>query len=62
MKLYRGPVAWRSVKQYTVTISSTEAELLALTNTGKKAIAIIRLFAGIRFDLNNIIIIGYNNL
>ncbi len=39
-----------------------EAELLALINTGKEAIAIIRLFISIRFDLNNIIIIEYNNL
>jgi hypothetical protein len=37
-KLYRGPIAWKATKQQTVTTSSTEAELLALSTTTKEAI------------------------
>lgn len=49
--LFGGPIAWKSGKQDTITTSSTEAELLALTAVAKEAIATLRLFAGIRFDL-----------
>src|SRR6266702_8737735 len=35
MKLFGGPIAWRANKQDTVTTSSTEAELLALSQTAK---------------------------
>ena len=48
MKLYGGPIAWKSGKQDTVTTSSTEAELLALTASGKEAMATLRLFTGIQ--------------
>jgi hypothetical protein len=34
-KLFNGPIDWRSTKQKTVTTSSTEAELLALSVKGK---------------------------
>ncbi len=33
--LLRGPVDWKSTKQQTVTTSSTEAELLALSDAAK---------------------------
>jgi len=36
MMLFGGPIAWRANKQDTVTTSSTEMELLALTN-GKRS-------------------------
>ena len=36
--LFGGPIAWRANKQDTVTTLSTEAELLALTQTAKEAI------------------------
>jgi hypothetical protein len=35
-KLFNGPIDWRSTKQRTVTTSSTEAELLALSHTAKE--------------------------
>jgi hypothetical protein len=49
-KLYGGPVEWGSRKQTTVTTSSTEAELLALTNAAKRLYEWMRLFKGIAFD------------
>jgi hypothetical protein len=49
--LFGGPIAWKSGKQDTITTSSTEAELLALTAVAKEAMATLRLFAGIRFEL-----------
>ncbi len=59
--LYGSPIAWQASKQPTVTTSSTEAELLALTTAGKEAIATMRLFAGIRFHLHEDLIIWYDN-
>jgi len=50
--LFGGPVAWKSGKQPTVTTSSTEAELLALSNAAKEAIATIRLFRDVHLELN----------
>ena len=38
MKLFSGAVAWRANKQETVTSLSTEAELLAISQTAKEAI------------------------
>ncbi|RYP17079.1 hypothetical protein DL767_010081 [Monosporascus sp. MG133] len=38
ISLFGGPIVWRANKQDTVTTSSTEAELLALSQTVKEAI------------------------
>ena len=35
IQLYRGPIDWKASKQATVTTSSTEAELLALSETSR---------------------------
>ena len=43
IKFFRGPVAWRANKQNTVTTSSTEAELLAISQTAKELIYLSRL-------------------
>jgi hypothetical protein len=51
MKLFNGPIAWQSTKQKTVTTSTTEAELLALSNTARETIAIMRLFSQMRLSL-----------
>lgn len=59
--LFNGPIAWKSGKQDTITISSTEAELLALTAVAKEAIATLRLFAGMRFKLTDRLNIWYDN-
>jgi hypothetical protein len=49
-KLYDGPIDWRAAKQATVTTSSTEAELLALSRTAKEAIWWRRFFESIEYD------------
>ena len=38
MMLFNGPISWKSSKQPTVTTSSTEAELLAISEAAKEAI------------------------
>jgi hypothetical protein len=61
MRLYGGPVAWNANKQATVTTSSTEAELLGLSFAAKETIATMRLFAGLRFHLDERLIIWCDN-
>lgn len=50
MKLFKGPIMWQSSKQKTVTTSTTEAELLSLSQTAKETIGLYRLFKQIQFD------------
>ena len=61
MMLFSGPIAWRANKQDTVTTSSTEAELLALSQTTKEAIFLSRLFKTITLKLHKPLIINCNN-
>ena len=49
--LYGGLIHYKAVKGRTVTTSSTEAELLALSTTAKDFIWWMRLFQNIQFDL-----------
>jgi len=51
MKLFGGSIIWRANKQDTVTMSSTEAELLAISRTAKEAIYIRRLLAALKLRL-----------
>lgn len=60
-KLCNGPIHWNSSKQSTVTTSSTEAELLSLSNATKELIWMHRLFTGIHFNLSNDIEIFNDN-
>lgn len=48
--LYQGPIDWKAAKQRTVTTSSTEAELLALSTTAKQTIWWERIFDSIDFN------------
>ena len=48
--LYGGPIDWRASRQKTVTTSSTEAELLAMSEAGKTLLWWKRLFKAIDFD------------
>jgi len=61
MKLFGGPITWKASKQPTVTTSSTEAELLALSHVAKEAIYIGRLFKDIRLDLEEQLMIECDN-
>jgi hypothetical protein len=61
MTLFKGPIAWRVNKQDTMTTLSTEAELLALSQTAKKAIFLSRLFKAMQLDLDKPLIIQYDN-
>ena len=61
MTLFGGPIAWRANKQDTVTTSSTEAELLALSQTAKEAIFLSRLFKAMTLRLNEPLVIDCDN-
>jgi reverse transcriptase-like protein len=61
MKLFGGPVAWRANKQDTVTTSSTEAELLALSQTAKEAMYLSRLFRALSLELDEPLSIECDN-
>ena len=56
MKLFGGLVGWRANKQTTVTTSTTEAELLALSQTAKESIYTSRLLEelSVRLDSSRI--------
>jgi len=60
--LFGGPIAWRSSKQKTVTTSTTEAELLALSTTAKELLWLERFFTSITFNLEHKPHIGCDNL
>ena len=51
MKLFGGPVAWQANKQDTVTTSSTEAELLAISQTAKESIYLSRLMKALNLTV-----------
>lgn len=56
MKLFGGLIGWKANKQNTVTTSTTEAELLALSQTAKESIYVSRLLdeLSVRLDTNRI--------
>ena len=58
MKLFGGMIGWRANKQPTVTTSTTEAELLALSQTARESMYVSRLIKelGVTLDDNKIII------
>jgi hypothetical protein len=49
-KLFSGPVDWSARKQKTVTLSTTEAEFLALTSASRQFLWWKRLFKALEFD------------
>uniref|UniRef100_A0A093UNR6 Retrovirus-related Pol polyprotein from transposon TNT 1-94 n=2 Tax=Talaromyces marneffei PM1 TaxID=1077442 RepID=A0A093UNR6_TALMA len=49
-KLFGGPIDWSAKKQKTVSTSTTEAELLALSEAAKQLLWWIRFFQAIEFD------------
>lgn len=61
MKLFGGAVAWRANKQDTVTTSSTEAELLAISQTAKEAIYLSRLMQALNLIIPEALTIECDN-
>src|SRR2546430_16916225 len=61
IKLFGGPILWKAGKQNTVTTSSTEAKLLALTNYAKELITLDRLLTQIQLLLNGPLVLKYDN-
>ena len=61
MTLFGGPIAWRANKQDTVTTSSTEAELLALSQTAKEAIFLSRMLKALIVKLDDPLSIQCDN-
>ena len=61
MLLFGGAIAWKANKQNTVTTSSTEAELLALSQTAKEAIFTSRLLKALTLQLNEPLVIECDN-
>jgi hypothetical protein len=53
MKLFRGLIGWRASKQETVTTSTTEAELLALSQASKEALFVSRLIKELKIKLDD---------
>ena len=51
MMLFNGPIAWKASKQPTVTTSSTEAELLAISEAAKETIFAGRLLQALKVQL-----------
>src|SRR6266536_458044 len=52
-KLFGGVIDFKAIKGKTVTLSSTEAELLALTMAAKEYIRWLRFFAQIQFEIDD---------
>ncbi len=61
MLLFGGSIAWKANKQDTVTMSSTEAELLVLLQIAKEAIFISRLLKALMLRLDEPLIIECDN-
>ena len=53
MKLFGGMIGWRVNKQETVTTSTMEAELLALSQAAKEALFVSRLLKELQIGLDN---------
>jgi len=60
--LFGGPIDWRASKQKAVTLSSTEAELYALSQAARETIWWRRFFAAIKFNTQQPFTINCDNL
>jgi hypothetical protein len=60
-QVYGGPVDWKATKQRTVTTSTTEAELLGLSEAGKHLQWWRRLLGHVGFDTSHVITIECDN-
>jgi hypothetical protein len=60
-KLFNGAIQWQANRQKTVTLSTTEAELLALSHASKELQALDRLFNHISLDIDQRTVINCDN-
>lgn len=60
-KLFGGLIDWKANKQKTVTLSSTEAELLAISQVGKETLWWSRLFDLLEFNPGHQVAIQCDN-
>ena len=60
--LFGGPICWRCTKQKTVTKSTTEAELLALSHTASEMYWWLRIFDSLTLKLGQEYVINCDNL
>jgi hypothetical protein len=60
-ELYGGSIDWKANKQKTVTLSLTEAELLAVSQTARETLWWNRLFESLEFDSGHKIAIQCDN-
>ncbi|CAG8897453.1 unnamed protein product [Penicillium nalgiovense] len=60
-KLYGGPIDWKASKQKTVTTSTTEAELLALSEAGKTVLWWHRVLKSLGFKASHPMSIACDN-
>ena len=61
IQLYGGPIDWKASKQATVTTSSTEAELLALSETSRVTLWWKRFFYSMEFDTQQPMVVFCDN-
>jgi hypothetical protein len=61
IQIYGGPVDWKASKQSTVTTSTTEAELLALSEASKHLQWWRRMFENIGFEISHTMTIDCDN-
>ncbi len=61
LRVYGGPIDWRATKQKTVTTSSMEAELLAISHAAKEVVEWQRFFRSICFDPGHPVALSYDN-
>jgi hypothetical protein len=51
-KLFGGPIQWQANRQKTITLSTTETELLSLTHASKELQALERIFNEIKLEID----------
>jgi hypothetical protein len=59
--LFGGPIEWKSRKQRTITTSTTEAELLAISHAAKQLYWIKRLFSFVQFETDQLETLNCDN-
>jgi len=55
-KLYNNTIVWRSKKQTTVALSTTEAELISLCEATVEACWLVKLLSDLKVNVQNVII------